>query len=146
MLKDRIEQEFKEALRQKNEARVSCIRMLKADMQNLAIQKREELKEEQIIQVIQKQIKQHKDSIEQFEKGNRIDLVAKEKGELAVLEAYLPDMLSENELQAIVKDVIRELGVSTKKDMGKVMKEVLARAKGRADGKAVSSIVSNSLT
>jgi hypothetical protein len=120
--------------------------MLKADMQNLAIQKREELKEEHIIQVIQKQIKQHKDSIEQFEKGSRMDLVAKEKGELAVLEAYLPNMLSENELQAMVKDVILELGVSAKKDMGKVMKEVLARAKGRADGKALSAIVSGSLT
>ena len=145
MLKDRIEQEFKEALRQKNDLKVSCIRMLKADMQNLSIQKREELKEEHIIHVIQKQIKQHKDSIEQFEKGNRMDLVEKEKKELTVLELFLPNMLSENELQTIIKDVICELGVSTKKDMGKVMKEVLARAQGRADGKTVSAIVSNSL-
>ena len=145
MIKDRIEKGFKEALKDKDADKISTLRMLKADLQNLAIQKKEELKDENIIKVIQKQVKQRKDSIEQFKKGNRDDLAAKEEKELAVLEAFLPKMLSKEELEKIVKDAIAELGATTKKDMGNVIKAVMAKSQGRADGKTVSGLVAGLL-
>ncbi|MFH1752581.1 MAG: GatB/YqeY domain-containing protein [Candidatus Omnitrophota bacterium] len=145
MLKERIEKEFKEALKEKDSVKVSVLRMIKAELLNLVIQKKEELKEESVIKVIQKQINQRKDSIEQFKKGNREDLVAKEEKELAILETFLPNMLSEDELAKLVKEVIAELGAATKKEMGGVIKAVIAKAEGRADGRAVSQIVSSLL-
>jgi len=145
VIRERIEKELKEALKEKNDVKVSTLRMLKADLQNLAIQKKEELKDENTIKVIQKQVKQRKDSIEQFKKGDRDDLAAKEEKELAILESFLPKMLSEEELTKIVKDVIAELGATTKKEMGGVIKEVMAKAQGRVDGRAVSQLVSDLL-
>ncbi len=145
MIGARIDKELKEALKSKNEIKVSCLRMLKSDMHNLSKQKKEELKDQEIIKLIQKHVKQHKDSIEQFTKGNRDDLAQKEKSELQVLQAFLPKMLSDVELEKIIKDVIKELGASTKKEMGAVIKEVMARTKGCADGKSVSIIVSKVL-
>jgi len=145
MLKGRIEKEFKDAMKEKDEVKVSCLRMLKAELHNLAKEKREDLKDGDIIKVIQRQVKQHKDSIEQFEKGKRTDLAEKEKKETAVLESFLPRALAQEELKKIIGDVIKETGAGTKKDMGKVIKEVLARTKGRADGKTVSQIVSGLL-
>jgi len=145
MLRKRIEKEFREAMKSKDEAKVSAMRMLKSELQKLVIEKREELKEENVIKVIQKLVRQHKDSIEQFTKGQRGDLVEREKKQLAALETFLPNMLSEEESQKLVKDVITELGASTRKDMGRVMKEVLARAKGRADGKTINRLVCSQL-
>ena len=143
-MKERIEKEFKEALKEKNEIKVSVLRMLKADLHNLSKDKKE-LKDEDYIKVIQKHVRQHKDSIEQFEKGNRGALVEKERAELSVLETFLPKMLSEEELTKIIKDTIAELDASTKKDMGRVIKEVIAKAKGTADGRQVSRIASGLL-
>jgi len=144
MLK-KIEKELKKAQKEKNEIKISSLRMLKADIHNKAIQKKEELKDEEIVKVIQKQVRQHKESIEQFTKGNRDDLVDKEKKELAILETFLPKSLSDDELQKIVKRVIEETKATSKKEMGKVIKEVIARAKGSADGKRVSEIASGML-
>jgi len=146
MLKDKIEKSLKHAMKNKDTVKISALRMLKSDMHNLSIQRKgEDLKEEDILKVIQKSVKQHKDSIEQFAKGKRDDLVKKEKAELAILESFLPKAMAKEELEGIVKDVIKELGASTKKDMGKVMKEVMAKAKGKADGKMTSQIVSGLL-
>ena len=145
MIKERIEKELIGALKEKDEIKVSTLRMLKADLQNLTIQKKEDLKNESIIKIIQKQVKQRKDSIEQFKKGKRDDLAAKEEKELTILESFLPKMLSEEELAKIVKDVIAELGATTQKEMGGVIKEVIAKAQGRADGKTVSQLVSGLL-
>ncbi len=145
MIEQRIEKELKEAMKQKDEIKVSSLRMLRSDMHNLSIQKKGQLKEEDIIKVIQKQVRQHKDAIEQFTKGKREDLAQKEKKELAILESFLPKALSQEELEKVVKDVISESGASTKKDMGNVMKEVMNRVKGRADGKTVSQVVASLL-
>lgn len=145
MLKENIDKQLKEAIREKDQVKTSCLRMLKSDMHNLSIHKKEELKDEDIIKIIQKQVRQHKESIDQFTKGERCDLAEKEKKELVILEVFLPKQLPQKELQKIIEDVIKELDASTKKDMGRVMKEVLARAKGQADGKAVSQIVSGLL-
>lgn len=145
MIKERIEKELNEALKKKEAVKVSILRMLKSDMHNMSIQKKGQLKEEDIIKVIKKQVRQHKDSIEQFIKGKRDDLAEKEKKELSILESFLPKALSQEELQKIIKEVINELGASTKKDMGRVIKEVMSRTEGQADGKSVSQIVSGLL-
>ncbi len=145
MLKEKIEKELKEAIKKNDKIKTSSLRMLKSDMHNLSIEKKKELKDEDIIKVIQKQVSQHKDSIEQFMKGKRDDLVEKEKKELAILEAFLPKALPQKELQKLIEDAIKELGASTKKDMGRVIKEVMSKAQGRADGKSVSQIVSGLL-
>lgn len=145
MIEERIENELKTAMKQKDEIKTSCLRLLRSEIHNLFIQKREKLKEEDVIKVIQKQVSQHKDSIEQFIKGKREDLAEKEKKELAILESFLPKMLSQEELRKIIGDVIKELGATAKKDTGMVMKEAMGRIKGRADGKEVNRIVSELL-
>jgi uncharacterized protein YqeY len=143
MLSETIDSHLKEAMRAKDAARLSTLRMLKSAMEYFKIEKKQEkLADADIIGVIKKQIKQRQDSIEGFEKGGRADLVEKEKAELAVLKSYLPEELSQAQIEEIVKAVIAETGAATKADMGKVMKAVQARTAGRADNRLVSQIVS----
>ncbi len=145
-LEERIENEVKAALKQRDKIKVSTLRMLKADIINTKLdQNKKALKDEEIVKIIQRQVKQHKDSIEQFEKGKRPDLVEKEKKELDILLSYMPEQLSEEELKKIIADTIKELEATGKGEMGKVMKSVMERVKGRADGKKVSQIVSSLL-
>ena len=103
------------------------------------------MSDEKVIAVIQKMLKKGKESVEQFEKGGRQDLVEKEKQEMSVLSEFIPVMMTSGELEKIVSDVVAELKTTSVKDMGKVMKEVMARAKGRADGQAVSAMVKSKL-
>ena len=145
-LEERIENEFKAALKGRDKIKVSTLRMLKADIINTKLdQNKKTLKDEEIVKIIQRQIKQHKDSIEQFEKGKRQDLAEKEKKELDILLSYMPEQMSEEELKKIINDTIKELEAKSKSDMGKVMKSVMERVKGKADGKKVSQIVSSIL-
>jgi len=147
MLKDKIENDIKEALKQKNLLKVSTLRLLKSDIQNYIIEKKlKEAKDEDIFGIIQKQIKRHQDSIGQFEKGGREDLAQKEKAELEILRTYMPKALSEEELRMLIEGVIQELQATGKKDFGRVIKATIEKAKGRADGKSVSKIVSEFLT
>lgn len=146
MLYDQILEDLKGAMKEKNEIKLSAIRMLKSAMQNKAIEKKvKSLTDEDILDLIQKQIKQRKDSIEQFKKGNREDLVAKETREIEILQQYLPKQLSPDELKAIVADAIKVVGATSAADMGKIMKEVMPKVKGKADGKAVNAAVSELL-
>jgi uncharacterized protein YqeY len=143
MLTERIESDFKEAMRSKDAARLSTLRMLKSAIEYYKLEKkREKLTDADIVGVIKKQIKQRQDSIEGFEKGGRADLVDKEKAELAVLKSYLPEELSQAQTEEVVKAVIAEVGATTKADMGKVMKAVQAKTAGRADNRLVSQIIS----
>lgn len=145
-LEERIDAELKEALKAKDGICVSTLRMLKAGMHNLAIDKRvEKLEDKDVISIVAKQIKQHHDSIEGFEKGNRQDLVDKEKAELAILEVYMPKQLSADELKALIKTMIEKVDAKGRADMGKVMKAVMEEAKGQVDGKLVSQLVSEEL-
>ena len=145
-LEERIESEFKAALKARDTIKVSTLRMLKADINNTKFDKNEKaLSDDEIVKIIQRQVKQHKDSIEQFTKGKREDLVEKEKKELAILVAYMPEQCSPEELKKIAEETVKELGASTKKDMGRVIKAVMEKTKGRAEGKAVSQIVSGML-
>ena len=145
-LEEKIDADMKEAMRSKAEVKLSTIRMLRAAMKNLAIEKKaEKLEDKDVMGIISKHIKQHKDSIDGFTKGNRQDLVDKEKAELVILEAYMPKMMSADELKAIVKSSIAAVGAKGRADMGKVMKAAMEEAKGAADGKMLSQIVSEEL-
>ena len=146
MLTDKIDSDMKEAMRAKDAARLSALRMLKSAVEYYKIEKKQEkLADTDVVAVIKKQIKQRQDSIDGFQQGGRLDLVDKEKAELAVLKSYLPDELSQALVEEIVKATIAEVGATTKADMGKVMKAVQAKTAGRADNRLVSQIVSTQL-
>ena len=139
---ERIDSEMKDALRGKDSVTLSVMRMLMAAVKNTEIAKKvKKLDEADIIQVIQRMIREHKESIDQFEKGNRKDLVDKEKAEMEVLQKYVPAQMGEAELSGIVKAAIQELGVTSKAGTGKVMRAVMEKVKGRADGKVVNQLV-----
>ena len=140
-LLNRLTEELKEALRAGNHTKLSVIRLLKSSIKNREIEKMAPLTDEEVIGIIMTALKQRRESIEQFQKGGREDLVQKEKSELEVLQTFLPQQLSEEELVSEVQAVIREVGASSPKDMGKVMKIVMVRVRGRAEGARVSSLV-----
>jgi uncharacterized protein YqeY len=147
MLAERIEQDFKVAMKARDTVKVETLRMLKSALGNYLIEKRKQNAEEpELIGLIQKQIKLRQDSIEGFKKGGRQDLVDKESREKAILEAYLPASLSDAEVELIVKKAIEQTGAKTKQDLGKVMKEALAESQGRADGKRINQVASKLLS
>lgn len=145
-LQERVSQEIKAAMLAKDADRLSALRMLKSAIGYAQIEKKtESLSDTDVTAIVQKEVKKRRDSVEQFEKGGRAELAAKEKQEITVLESFLPKPLSPEELETLVKATIQELGATTKKDMGPVIKAVQAKAAGRADGKTVSGLVSKLL-
>ena len=135
-------------MREKNVTKLGVLRMLKAAIMNAAIEKGgsdSKLTDADATQVIRKQVKQRQDSIEQFEKGGRAELAAKEKEELSILQSYLPQAMSADEISKIVRETIAEVGATSKQQMGAVMKAVQAKVAGRADGKALSAEVQKQL-
>lgn len=145
-LEKKIEADIKVSMKEKNVLKLSTLRMLKAEFENVKLdQNKKELNDGEVTKVIQRQVKTHRDSIDQFEKGKRDDLVEKEKKELDILLSYLPRQMSEEDLKKIVAETIKELGATTKKDMGRVIKTVIEKTKGKTEGKAVSQIVSSIL-
>ncbi len=146
MLEEKILNDYKEALKQRDTVRSSTLSFLRAEMMNVAVEKKKKLlDDDDVLAVIRKQIKQRQDSIEQFEKGNRRDLADKEIKEREILKAYLPAQLSEEELRKIIEEIIIATGAQGAKDMGKVMKEVKAKVAQSADGKLVSDLVKKRL-
>lgn len=143
----RLEDDVKASLKEGNTIKVSVLRMALSAVKMLMIEKNLKTVEDgDVLQILQKHIKQHKESIAQFEKGRRPDLVDKELAELAVLESYMPKQLTELELKALIKETIAQTGLSSKADKSKVMKAVLDKVKGRADGKMVNDLVTGTLT
>jgi uncharacterized protein YqeY len=141
-LQDRISQEIKAAMLAKDADRLSALRMLKSTLGYAQIERKtDSLTDADVIAIVQKEVKQRRDSIEQFETGGRPELAAKEKAEIVVLETFLPQPLSVEELELLVKTAIAEAGATSKKDMGAVIKAVQAKAAGRADGKTISGLV-----
>jgi uncharacterized protein YqeY len=139
---ERLAQEVKSAMLAKDADRLSALRMLKSAVGYTQIEKKtESLSEPDFIAVVQKEVKKRRDSIEQFEKGGRPELADKEKKEITVLESFLPKPLSTEELEQLIKATIQELGATSKKEMGPVIKAVQVKAAGRAEGKTVSAIV-----
>ncbi|HUI66951.1 MAG TPA: GatB/YqeY domain-containing protein [Nitrospirota bacterium] len=144
-LREKIDADTKVALKSGAKDKVSTLRMLNAALKNKQIDKRRPLTEEEVMETVRSLIKQRKDSIEQFAKGGRQDLVDKETAEVVVLETYLPQQLAREELEAMVHDAISQTGAQGAKDMGKVMKALIPMVGGRADGKLVSELVKNAL-
>jgi len=144
-LREKIDVDTKVALKSGEKDKVSTLRMLNAALKNKQIDKRRPLTEEEVIETVRSLIKQRKDSIEQFAKGGRQDLVDKETAEIAVLETYLPQQLAREVLEAMVRDAISQTGAQGARDMGKVMKALIPMVGGRADGKLVSELVKNAL-
>ena len=147
MLEDQIAQDYKKAMIERNTAKSSALSFLRAQIKNVMIDKRvEKVADEDVILVIKKQVKQRQDSIEQFEKGGRKDLADKEKAELILLQSYLPQEMSDQDLKKIVEDTIKSSGAASAKDMGKVMKDLLPKISGKADSKRVSDLVKDLLS
>jgi hypothetical protein len=141
-LQEKVGQEIKAAMLAKDADRLSTLRMLKSAMGYAQIERKtESLSDADVVAIVQKEVKKRRDSVEQFEKGGRAELAAKEKAEITVLETFLPQALPPEELEALVRATITELGATSKKDMGPVIKAVQAKAAGRADGKTVSGLV-----
>ena len=139
---ERIESDIKDAMRSHNALTVSIMRMAMAAIKNAEIAKKvKKLEDGDIVQVIQKMIREHNESIAQFEKGNRPDLVDKEKAELDILRKYVPAQMGEDELLSVIKSALQEAGITSKADTGKAMKAVMEKVKGRADGKIISQLV-----
>jgi len=147
MLEEKIFNDYKQALKNKDTLRVSTLSFLRASISNALIEKRKKnLDDSEVIGLIKKQAKQRQDSIEQFKKGNRQDLADKETAELEILKSYLPTQLSEDEIKKIIEELIVATGAQGPKDMGKVMKGLMAQTAGQADGKLVSELVKERLS
>jgi hypothetical protein len=145
-LNDKVGADITAAMKAKDAARLSALRMLKAAIMNKGVEKGRDLDDAEILQVVSSLVKQRRDSIEQFSKAGRTDLVDKESGEIAVLEAYLPPAATAAEIDAAVSAAIAETGATSVKDMGKVMKAVMPMLAGKnADGKAVNEAVRRKL-
>jgi uncharacterized protein len=145
-LNEKVGADITAAMKAKDAARLSALRMLKAAIMNKGVEKGRDLEDAEVQQVVSSLVKQRRDSIEQFSKAGRADLVEKETGEIAVLEAYLPPAATAAEIEAAVSAAIAETGASSPKDMGKVMKAVMPMLAGKnADGKAVNEAVRRKL-
>jgi uncharacterized protein YqeY len=140
-LTEQIRADMTEAMKARHAERLSTIRMLQSSIKNEQINLEHELSDEEAMSVIRKAVKQRQDSIEQFTKGNRPELAAKEAAEMEILKAYLPPELSDTEIESGLREIIATTGAQSKKDMGKVMKEATVRYKGRVDGKKIQEIV-----
>jgi uncharacterized protein YqeY len=147
-LQERLDSDLKEAMRARDATKLSVLRMLKSALNYAAIAKsgtEAELSDAEAAQVVRKQVKQRQDSIESFEKGGRAELAAKEKEELSILHAYLPQAMSADELAVVVRETIAEVGATSKAQMGAVMKALQVKVAGRADGKTLSQEVQKQL-
>ncbi|MFA5115033.1 MAG: GatB/YqeY domain-containing protein [Candidatus Omnitrophota bacterium] len=147
MLEEKILNDYKQAMKNRDTLKSSVLSFLRAAMMNAATEKKKKLLEDdEVIVVIKKQLKQRQDSIEQFRKGNRQELADKEAKEAAILESYLPEQLSPEEVAGAVEEAIAATGATGPKDMGKVMKEVMSRAGASLDARLVSELVRKKLS
>jgi uncharacterized protein len=145
-LKDRITEEMKNAMRAGEKERLATIRLILSAVKQREVDERIQLDDTQVVAVVEKMVKQRKESIAQFEAGGRADLVAKEQAEMTVLQTYLPAQISDAEIDALISEAIASTGAASIKDMGKVMAAVKAKAQGRADMGAVSARIKQKLS
>jgi uncharacterized protein YqeY len=144
-LKERLQEDMKAAMKAREQLKLSVIRLAKAAIMNQEIARGHELDDQEVIEVLAKEMKQRKDSIPEYEKAGRADIVETLKQEMKILEGYLPAQLTEAEVRQIVQETIAEVGATSKKEMGKVMAALMPKTKGRADGKLVNQIVNSLL-
>jgi len=145
LLWEKLANDMKAAMKARDALRVSVIRLVRSEVRNAEIAKGAPLTEDEVMQVVAKEAKRRREAIEQFQKGNRADLVEKETAELQLLLQYLPEQLDQAEVVRIAREVISELQAASKSDKGKVMSVLMQRVRGRADGKLVSQIVDSLL-
>ncbi len=142
-IKDQLTEDMKQAMkdRENGKLRLSVIRMVRSNIKNVEINDKKELTDDEVLAVLMKEVKMRQDSLEEFQKAGRSELVAQAEEEIKILKKYLPEALSDEELKGIVAEVVAEVGATTMKDMGKVMPAIMAKTKGRADGKRINAMV-----
>ena len=144
-LRDRIEDDIRDSMRSRNQVRLDALRFLKSAIQLTEKAQGKALDDQAVVEVVAKQVNDRRESIRMFEKGSRGDLVAKESAELAVLEVYLPPQMDQEELAALVQEVISEVGATSARDKGRVMGRLIPQVRGKADGAAVNALVTQFL-
>ncbi|MCI1856572.1 MAG: GatB/YqeY domain-containing protein [Sporolactobacillus sp.] len=144
-LVDRLTTDMKQAMKAKDKTRLSVIRMIKTALQNESIKRQKDLSEDEAFGVLARELKQRKDSLQEFEKAGRQDLVDETHAEIAIVTSYMPEQLSEEKMGSIIDATIAEVGASSKVDLGKVMKAVMPKVKGKADGGVVNRLVRSKL-
>ncbi|MDB0438169.1 GatB/YqeY domain-containing protein [Clostridioides difficile] len=144
-LKQKLQEDLKSSMKNKDTVRKSVVTLIRASIKQYEVDNRTELDEDGIIDVIAKQLKQRRDALVEFEKAGREDLIKETEAEIEVLKEYLPQQLSEEELEEIVKCTISEVGATSMKDMGKIMSVIQPKVKGRADGKLINKLVKQNL-
>lgn len=145
-LKTTIESEMVQAAKAKDKLKLSALRMIKTALHNKEIDMRRELGEPEILQILSSLTKQRQDSIEQFKRGGRTDLVEKESAELKIIQGFMPEQMSEKDVEEEIEKAVAEVGATGVKDMGKVMKALMPKVTGKADGKLVSELVKKRLS
>ena len=144
-LKEKLQEDLKSSMKNKDTVKKSVVTLIRAAIKQHEVDNRVELADDAIIDIISKQLKQRKDSLAEFIKANRDDLVEETKSEIQVLEGYLPQQLSEEELEKIVIETIAEVGATSMKDMGKIMATIKPKTAGRADGRKINELVKKNL-
>ncbi len=145
MLKEKLMEDLKDAMKNHDEVKKNTVTMIRAAIKQIEVDKRVELDDNEVTEIISKEAKKRKDALAEFEKAGREDLIAQTNEELAIIKTYLPEELSAEELTKIIEDTIKEVGAETMKDMGKVMQAVKVKTAGRADGKTINEIVKSKL-
>lgn len=140
-LKEKLMEDYKDAIKNKDEIKKNTVTLIRAAIKQIEVDKRVELEDNDIVDIISKEAKKRKDALAEFEKAGRDDLINQTNSELAIIKEYLPEELSVEELTQIIEDTIKEVGAETMKDMGKVMQAVKTKTAGRADGKTINEIV-----
>ncbi|WP_017811840.1 MULTISPECIES: GatB/YqeY domain-containing protein [Paenibacillus] len=140
-LSERLNENMKQAMRDKDKFKLSTIRMVRSTIKNLEIDLKRDVNDEEVLDILSREIKQRKDALQEFEKAGRDDLTSNLRAEIEIISEYLPAQLSEEEIKVIVQQTILETGASSKADMGKLMSALMPKVKGRADGKVVNQTV-----
>ncbi|MBA9085177.1 hypothetical protein FHR92_001641 [Fontibacillus solani] len=140
-LSERLNEDMKQAMKSQDKFKLSTIRMIRATIKNLEIDLKRTLNDNEVLDILSREIKQRKDALQEFEKAGREDLASNAKAEAEIIAGYLPEQLTEEEIKVIVQQTIQETGASSKADIGKVMSALMPKVKGRADGKLVNQAV-----
>jgi uncharacterized protein YqeY len=144
-IKKKLNDDLKKAIKDRDKLKCSTIRLLMAAIQNAEIAKRAPLEEDALLGIIAKEVRQHKESIDAFKQGNRQDLIDKEEAELAILQGYLPEQISREDIIAAARKVIDEVGAQGPRDRGRVMSQLMPQLKGKADGREINAVVTELL-
>ncbi|MCM3040517.1 GatB/YqeY domain-containing protein [Paenibacillus motobuensis] len=144
-LSERLNEDMKQAMKSQDKFKLSTIRMVRSTIKNLEIDLKRTLDDNEVLDILSREIKQRKDALQEFEKAGRDDLAASARAEVEIIAVYLPKQLTEEEIKVIVQQTIQETGASSKADMGKVMSALMPKVKGRADGKLINQAVQQSL-